>query len=368
MFSIIFAATIALAQSQPPPLFPACVEQIKSFCSDSKDARQTITCLRTNADKLSTDCQLDLQRYAQATRQAAARGGGALGDFGGMTGLTPPFPTFSYQGRFSKDLSENKVSLSSAIAGSETSMTSLSLAGGELHFKDAVTLDTKQVLPADLHRAEIGTQTSWRLDGGKSFGVRFSVGSTGDQVFQAMKDANFSAALTYSFPGSDPMDRWIALVFFANNSTLGDYIPIPGIVYIHKSEHLTTVIGFPVVVLQYTPNLQSSYSFTLFGTTLITEAAFGSGQGLQGFLQGSFNQQRYILHDRAQDRDRLSFEEKRAGVGVRAPLFSTAFGELQIGHAFDRRLYIGQKILRAESGEAILDAEAFVNAQFKYVF
>lgn len=100
----------------------------------------------------------------------------------------------------------------------------------------------------------------------------------------------------------------------------------------------------------------------------MTEAAYGTVTTPQAFVQASFNQQRFILHDRGEDRDRLNLEEKKIGLGYRASLFNAGFGEIQIGRAFGRRLYIGQKILRAEKGLADLEAEGFVNASFKYVF
>lgn len=368
MISLAFALLSSVSFAQAPSPFPACSAQIKNVCGGAADPRATVQCLRKNADQLSTDCKLDLERYAQASRQAAARAGGALGGFGGLTGLTPPLPLFTYEGRLSKDLYENRANLSSPVSAGETSLTSASLAGGQLHFKDPVTLTNGRVLPSDLYRAELGTQTSWRLEGRRNVGVRLSVGSTGDQVFQALRDANFSLALTYGFPGSAPGDYWVALVYFANNSTLGDYVPLPGAIYIHKTEHFTGLFGFPVLSLQWTPNSTWAYSFSILGTTLITEAAYGSVTASQVYLQGSFNQQRFILHDRVEDRDRLNFEEKKIGFGYRTPLLQAAFGEIQIGRAFGRQFYIGQKIFKTDGGLAVLDDSAYVNASFKYVF
>jgi hypothetical protein len=140
------------------------------------------------------------------------------------------------------------------------------------------------------------------------------------------------------------------------------------VIYVHKTEHFTGIFGFPVFSLSYTPNTLWTYSFSVFGTTLTTEAAYGAVTDAQVFLQASFNQQRFILHDRQEDRDRLTFEEKKVGLGVRAPVFSAGVGELQVGRAFDRRLYIGQKILQAEKGLSDLEKQAFVNATFRYVF
>lgn len=364
-------APSAYAQTQAPtptnPV-PACTAQIKELCATATDGRSIVMCLRKNADTLSTDCKLDLERYATAGRQAAARSGGQLGGFGGLTGLTPPLPILSYDGRFSKDLSENRVAISSPVAGSATSLTTMTLSGGTTHFRDVVQLSTSQTLPRDLYRAEVGAQTSWRLEGKKSLGLRLTAGATGDQVFQSIGDTSFSAAMTYGFPGSSPGDYWVALVYFANNSPLGDYVPIPGVIYIHKTEHLTGIFGFPVLSLNYTPSTYWSYSFSIFGTTLTTETAYGQVTDSQIFAQASFNQQRFILHDRAEDRDRLSFEEKKIGVGYRTPLLKVGFGEIMIGQARDRRLYIGQKILRAEKGLADLEDQMFVNASLKYVF
>ena len=355
--------------------FPACDAQINELCivegKPLAEAREIFQCLRKNSEKLSGTCQQNLERYVQASRQAAARGGGALGSFGGFTALTPPVPLATYDGRISPKgpgLYENKISLSSPVLSGERSVTSMSVSAGDLHFNEPIIMTTGQTLPRDLYRAEVGAQYSLRLADKKSFGLRVSVGSTGDQVFQSMNDANFSFGMTYGFPGSARNDYWVALLFFANNSVLGDYIPIPGIIYIHKTEHFTGVFGFPVLSLQWTPTSDWSYSLSVLATTLIAEAAYGNVTGSQYFVQGSFNQQRYILHDRVNDRDRLTFQERRVGVGYRTPLFSSAYGEVQAGRAFGRSLYIGDKILKTDGGLSDLEDSSFVNASVKFVF
>lgn len=365
MILALLFATFAHAQVSP---FPACRDFIVSQCPAAHEAGEVIQCLRAHAGELSAPCKEDLERYVQTARQAAARGGGALSSFGGLTSLTPPVSLLGYEGRWSRDLSVNRLSLSSPVAGSASGVTSVSVSTGLLHAKDPVVMTTGQTLPQDLYRAEIAAQYSGRLADKKSFSVRVSAGSTGDQVFQSMRDANFSVIGTYGFPGSAANDYWVALLSFANNSTLGDYIPIPGIVWVHRAPHLTAVVGFPVLSLQYTPDPLWSYSFSVFGTTLVTEAAYGAVDEGQAFLQASFNQERYILHDRLQDRDRLTFEERKVLVGYRRPLFAGAFGELQVGRAFGRSFYIGQHIFRDEGGDVDLDKAGFADLQLKYVF
>lgn len=361
-------------QAQLPQL-PACAPQIKSLCSISEgkpltEAREVFGCLRAHDGELETACKSEIERYIQTSRQASARGGGALSSFGGLTGLTPPIPIVTYQGRISPKgpgFSENALTVSSPVYGSAQAITSMSLSAGLLHFKDPVVMTSGQILPPDLYRAEIGFQYSHRLEDKKSFGLRVTAGSTGDQVFQQIGDANFSLSATYGFPGSGT-DYWVLLANIANNSTIGDYIPLPGVLYIHRTEHVTGIFGFPVISLQWTPTPEWSYSTSIFGTTVALEAAHGAVDRTQVFAQASFNQQKYILHDRINDRDRLTLQEKKVLVGVRAPIFSSAFGEFQLGHAFDRSLYIGEKIFKSDHGLADLEASGFASATIKYVF
>lgn len=372
-FSVVLFGLVAHAQSVP--LLPLCEPQIKSLCAVKEgkplvEAREIFACLKKYEAALAPSCKSEIERYVQNSRQASARGGGALGSFGGMTSLTPPIPIVSYEGRYAPKgpaFSENRLSFSSPVYGSETGITSAAFSAGELHVNEQVVMTNGTTLPVDLYRVEIGAQYSRRLSGKKSLGLRASVGSTGDQVFQAARDANFSLSGTYGFPGSGP-DYWVALVLISNNSTIGDYIPIPGVLYIHRTDHFTGIFGFPVLSLQWTPTSAESYAASVFGTNVVVEAAHGEVDRIQFFVQGAFSQQKYILHDRQTERDRLTLQEKKVLVGLRTALFQAAYGEFQLGRAFDRSFYVGEKIFNSDHGLADLESSAFLNVNIKYVF
>lgn len=356
--------------------FASCAPVIAKSCqvneADGKplsEAREIFGCLRKHETELPLECKTEIERFIQAGRQAAARGGGALGSFGGLNPLSPPIPIFNFEGRISPEAehrSDNRVSLSSPVYGSESGLLSASLSAAETHFGDEITL-TSGIRVRDLYRAEVGLQYSRRLENKRTFGLRGSIGSTGDQLFQSSNDMSFSVNASYGFPGSGK-DYWVLLAFIANNSPIGNYIPLPGLIYIHRTDTFTGIIGFPIISLQWTPTTQWSYSVSVFGPILTAEVSNGEVDKTQLFAQAGFSQQTFILHDRARDRDRLTLQEKKVSVGIRKPLFLSSYGEFQIGRAFDRSMYVGEKLLKTDGGLADLPNALYLTASLKHVF
>jgi hypothetical protein len=357
----------AHAQNPPSELgLKTCKPQIELYCPAKSEAREIMICLHDHDTELSIECKQEIQRFFQASRQAASRGGGALTSMGGLTALTPQVPILSYEGRSSPkhpSLDDNKLSFSSPVFKTETDTLAMSANGSRIHLGEALLLDSGATLPADLYRAEIGTQYSHRLGLGKNWGLRGSFGTAGDKVGES---PSFSLMGTYAFPGNGGL--WVLSIYIANNSPLGNYIPIPGVMYFFKTANVTTVVGFPVTSVQWTPVNPWSFSFSVYGPILTTEAAYGSAEDAQFFTDFAWGQQNFILSNRVQEKDRLTIEEKKIVFGFRTPIWENARGEVQFGTAFDRSAYIGQGFFSKAGGQTPLQSDTYASWSVKKAF
>lgn len=344
----------------------SCKEQIQTFCQEQierKKARDVIKCLADNDSKLTVQCRQQLQRFAQAAGQAASRGGGSLAQFGGLTGLTPPIPYMSYEGRLTPDtpqMRDNRLLLSAPVYKKEKQQMLASVSAGHLYMGDQIQLDDGSQIPRNLYRTEVGAIYSYRIEDRRSFGVRGSFGYTGDEI--QTNTQSFSLAATYSYPSDS--GQWMVMAFMSNNA--GTFIPVPGFAYILRSPTFNASLGLPMLSMQWTPVNPWAFSFTALGPQMSLEAAYGAIENYQLFTNINWSQQRYLLSDREEFKDRLTFEEKKLGTGIRTPILTAAFLEAQGGLTFDRKVYTGQGFFDHSGGDARLQADWFVSLSFKF--
>ena len=373
---ILLISFTAYAQ-QPAPTMTMCEGQIALYCSaerETKDLREILKCLVKNDDKLSTECKQEIQRYAQASRQTAPPGGGPLGALGGLTGAGSQVPSASYAGFYiaapgdnsaTPAMTENNLNISMPLFKGETDTVSATVTAGNLYLNKPITLDSNIVVPNDLYRFDAGLQYTRQLPEKRSFGIRGSVGYTGDKVDK--KTESFNVSANYSFPGSKE-GHWILMVFISNNSPLGTYVPVPGFFYIYRTQTFTGLFGIPILSMQWTPVNPWSFSFSAFGPTVKTEAAYGAIDQTQFFTGLGWKQQRYMLSSRLNEDDRLTFEEKNAEIGFRRPLSQSLYSEFQTGYVFDRSVYMGEGLFNKDSGEAKLDSSWYVKWSLRLAF
>lgn len=350
-------ATLALQQS--------CASDVQRLCPDVREPRAVFQCLGKNKDSISESCKEGLQRFAQASQQAQARGGGAMAAFGGMNAFSPPIPLLVMEGRIypenhSPRMTDYRLNISSPVYKTETDTLSMSAAYGHLNFQDEVTLDSGLVVPTNLRRVEVGAQYFRQLKEKRSWNLRGSVGYAGDTIFENSRDMSFSMIGTYSYPGSE-QGTWVLSVFFANNSPIGNFIPIPGFIYIYRTENFTGLFGIPIAAVQWTPAFPWSLSLSIFGPTLQSEVAYGSVDKFQVYTGFQFTQQLYMLESRIEDEDRLRIQESRALIGARTPLFENVGGEFQVGYGFERSVYMGDGMFNKDRGSVDLDSSIYFN-------
>jgi hypothetical protein len=316
------------------------------------------------------------KRMIEARKQLAESGEGALTAFGGgmMNYFSPPFPMITYEGHLIPDdghaskQMENRFNLSAPLYQGETQTFAVTVTGGQLDFAGPITLDSGKVIASEWTRAEVGLQYSQRYASGKHWSVKAAIGYAGDDPAHLTKDNSYSFIGSYGFPAEDK-DFWELFIFMANNSQIANYVPFPGVVYIHRTEHFTGAFGLPVLSMQYTPTKMWLLSTSIFGLNAQAEAAYGALRGWQGFFGYAFVDQTYIPSVRNDDRDRLSVREQKFGPGLRTVFSKKFFVEGQVGWSFARSVYIGHSLTRSDSGpSANLDDGWFGNLALKYAF
>jgi hypothetical protein len=376
MICILLALVISSAAAAEPDsssrLAP-CKSQVELYCpkeAGSKNVRGILDCLAKNNDRLSTECKQEIQRFAKASQQTAPPGGGPLGSLGGLAGPASQVPSISYEGRYAPgtngssrpSLFENNLSTSIPFYKTDKNTVAATLSGANLHLGSAVPLSSGISVPTNLYRAEAGLQFSRRLPGQRNWGVRGAVGYSGDKF--SANTQSFSASANYGFPGSE-RSYWVLMVLMSNNSPLGTFIPFPGFLYIYRAPTFTGVFGLPIVSLQWTPVSPWSFSLSAFGPQIKAEASYGAVDRRQYFAAVNWKQERFILSERRNKKDRLTLEEKNAAIGMRQPLYNRVLSELQMGYSFDRSFYIGEKLLKRDGGEAKIGAAWFLSWSVK---
>lgn len=373
---LAFLLSSGMAIAQQPKFYSACKEQIIEICNaehEKKDFREIFKCLQNNEAKLSSDCKQEIQRSAKVVGQTTPPGGGPLGMLGGMTSLGALIPMLTYEGRVvpaggekkSPAFLENNFRLSVPVYKSESHTVSTSVASNILHLDKRVEMNTGYKLPHDFYRSELGLQYSKRLENQRAYGFQGSFGYTGDKFNSETQSYSFNA--NYSYPGATG-GHWVLMLIFSNNNPLGDGIPIPGFFYIHRTPTFTGVFGLPVLSMQWTPVNPWSFSISALGPIIRSEASYGTIDETQYFTGLSWTQERYILSERVKDEDRLTFEEKRAEIGLRRPLGKKIFAELKTGYNFDRSVYIGEKLFDKAGGKSNLENSWITSWSLRFLF
>lgn len=347
-----------------------CSEEVRLYCEKEETPKSKAQCLFANIDKLSESCRQEIKRFIRAVEQAQEQTGDVLVTPSALNSVAPPFTVISLDLKHipgDNTLNERRIGLSTPLQQKKDSSLVLTLSGGEVQFNQPISLGTETTVPDRLNRAELGLQYSQRLPEFKSWGLRASVGSAGDRLFHKTKDTTFNIIANYGSP-SKAGGFWMWTLFFSNNSPLGNSIPIPGFLYIYKTPTFTGLFGVPTLSLQWTPTAEQAYSLSLLGLTATTEAAFGEIRTRQYFTTVKWTNQSFMLSDRKEEKDRLTIEEKKAGLGIRSFLWGRMLTEAEGGYAFDRLIYSGSGLRNMRGGSAELQDDWYASLNFKAGF
>jgi hypothetical protein len=308
---------------------------------------------------------------AEQKSGVAGRGGGGLTSFG-SNAIGPPVSLISFDGRLAglneaSKLTEAKAGISLPLYRSEKDVFALSLTGGRVSFTNSIRLSDGTQVSREWSRIELGSQYSRSLEEKRRLGLRGSIGYAGDAPERGSHDLSYSASASYGYPGASS-GYWMWFVFMSNNSPLANYIPIPGVVYVYRTERLNASLGLPVLSVQWTPSSYWAYAVSLFGPNFQSEAAYGDRNKSQVFAGYTFLQQSFIPKEKLKDRDRLRISEQRTLLGFRALLADSVLAELTTEYAFGRRVYVSDSFFRKNRATAGLPDDFGLNLSFKIRF
>ena len=365
--SLIPILSFSQEKTASEPTIPdSCFGEVKQFCEQEKNPSARVQCLMKNFTKLTYTCQQEINRMVRAVEQAQSQSDTLISP-NALTSLNPPFTVVSVDGRYSpgdNQQTDGRIALSVPVVKTNERMITIKGASGIVSFEEPILISGVSTVPKTLYKAEAGFQYSQQLPGFKNFSVSSTIGYTGDQV---MKNTTFSALLNYGYP-TETGNFLIWNLFISNNSPLGNYVPIPVIMYIYKTPTFTGLFGVPAISLQWTPSPGQAYSFSFMGINANAEAAFGQIRVIQTYLTTNWNTQSYIMENRLEDKERLSLEEKKVGLGVRSFIFRRAQVQLEAGYAFDRAAYVGEGLRNMKGGSTKMSDDTYMSLSLKAGF
>lgn len=153
-------------------------------------------------------------------------------------------------------------------------------------------------------------------------------------------------------------DRWTLSLHLTNNGPIA-YIPIPGFIYHYKTDTVQAQFGLPFMNVQWKPNDLWTTSFRMVILNVNLETAYYLTDQTSLLLGAYSNQQTYIVNDRIDDKDRLSFVEDRVGIGLR--FGKTIRSDIMIGHTFNRAVYVGQGFMNRDRGSVSINSDQFLS-------
>jgi hypothetical protein len=335
-----FAANQRVAPAGGVP----CHEEVQRFCPGLGGLKEVADCMLKHEAESGPECRVYIAKLKPFVKPGnsmeedlvSGRGSGRRG-IPGLGGR----PAISYSGWYTPFASPAGIQFHQArasfnVSKSERDTVALSLSGNTTAYDRAVTIPGGATLPSQFYAADVGAQYSHRGDDGHTFSAGAQVGKASDKP---LKDKTVvGASVSYSTP-SPPHSRWIFSLFYSNNSTFLNGLPIPGVAYMYVTENFVGIFGFPFASIRWKPRDPWTLSAALFGNNVSVEAAYGERRVIQGFVGFRSQHYSYMRYDRTNADDRVVLADKRVSGGIRFPLFGALEAELEGGYAFGRSVY-----------------------------
>jgi hypothetical protein len=343
LFFLLNSGSVAKAQDRVTAKLDSCELDIKKYCPGMPTFPDIFRCLATNAKKISPACQRNLAEVRKK-RPGPENSKPPFAPLMPMGLIPPQMTALSYSGSLEPSenhtpTSQQNVRFQTPIYLDDKNSLAFGLGGSSIHLESAPNLASSgDKVPTNLYSAEVSAQYSRKLEGDRTMGGRFSVGSASDHPFADLDVTTITVGAEYSYPVSES-SRWILGGFYSNNGPFGG-VPLPTFVYSYNTKSFGVILGFPVASLRWMPVEEWSATLGLLGPNLNSEIAHGRPFALQEFVGFSWGSQLFIQQNRINDRDRFYYIEKRAQVGARLPILPGFSADLTTGYAFDREVSV----------------------------
>jgi len=287
-----------------------------------------------------------------------------LGDF--LTGAQPPGDSVEYQvheapAPRSPDpaILENHVRGSFLAHKTSSGAWSIQQSAGWFHLSGTPLISpTGPAVPRDLWDIETGARYRHRLGERREWGLSASVGSASDDPFHSINETTFRVTGTYRIP-SRRSNSWLFFLAYSNNRHFANRVPLPGAAYLlHAPDQgLDAVVGLPFLALNYRPTPDWSGRLRIFGPDNISaEWGYLGWKPLETYSGYDWSQRQWLRAGRADNSQRLFFDEKKWSLGVRFPVGHELHADLAALYEFDRRFYESVRAVHGGIPEADLNA------------
>ena len=228
------------------------------------------------------------------------------------------------------------------VAKTEKDTWSVNQRFGVFTVGDSLTIPGVQTVPNDLYTLEVGGGYNHKLSAGREVGMNVSVGSDSDRLFNSIHETVFRGTASYRMP-SGAQNAWLFFLSYSNNRHFFNNVPLPGVAYAFKSDdkHWDGMIGFPFLALRWRPTENWTGQLSLFGprnvTTEVSRRVVGPLRAYGVFQWGS---QEWMTINRGDYSNRLFFDRKKVGLGLRSPLPHGLLADVSGGRQFDQHFFI----------------------------
>jgi hypothetical protein len=310
----------------------------------------------------SADQQTRPRRSAES-----ASDDGSLGGFGGGRS---PFryrglwqPAAAVQGQATEmELWSHELSLSAPIWWSGPDMLLLSVGATTTQFaSEAILPHSGRSFPEELWNLRAGSTYIHRFENGWTGGLSLNVSSASDEPFGAMRDVSFGTFAFLRVPVYE-RDAWSFALMYSPLSELP--FPIPGLAYQWQpSDDFRMNVGLPLR-LTYCPceDVTLDFSYMLL-RTVHAQASYRLGEWWQFYAAFDWESQRWFLHDRSDDQERLFSYNKRWTLGLQTTMWNHLQVDLYGGHLFDRFYFTGEDLSDDEHDRLDIESGLFIALQ-----
>lgn len=207
----------------------------------------------------------------------------------------------------------------------------------------AILPDSRQDLPDELYKIDLGGVYRRKLDGDRILGLQVSLSSPSDKPFNSLDEVSVNATGMLRVPAA-ANDAWWFFLNYSDRRDFLPYVPLPGVAYQwNPGPEFRGVFGLPFSMVNWQPmedwTLEASY---FVPRTIHTRLRYQLLEKVSVYSGFRWYHDSYLRSERDEDQDRLFFYQKKAMSGIIWEISESFSIDLQGGYGFDRFLYEGE--------------------------
>ncbi|HRK01921.1 MAG TPA: hypothetical protein PLH57_04595, partial [Oligoflexia bacterium] len=212
----------------------------------------------------------------------------------------------------------------------------------------------------DLYDFQIGATYMRQTARQHVWSIQSTYGSASNKPFKDSSVTTVSGLASYRFPTSSA-STWSFFLQYSNNRPILNGWPLPGFAYTYvPSKDFRATFGVPFASLYWKyADHWSVNLFTLAPWVARLQNNYIIGGPIQVFAGGELSQATFLLHGRADKKERFYYDEKKAFIGFQSPLSAALMGELEAGISDDRRFFSSKKYRPNPSPRTDLGASGY---------